>query len=95
MNVLAGVAIGWVSPWPIWLISPFLWGLVWCWQKWAQSEHEDYVEAVKDRRLKWNLGPVVSFYLIEYMTATSTSLFFAVITGVIRNLLGVEPVLGS
>ncbi len=64
-------------------------------QKWAQSEHEDYVEAVKDRGLTWNLGPVVWFYLIEYMTATSTSLVFAVITGVLRNLLGVEPVLGS
>ena len=92
MNAISGIAIGLVSPWPFWFISPFLWGVGWCYQKWCQEEHEEYAEAVKNRRLKWNLGPVAAHYMIEYVTAVSTSFFFAVVAGTIRNLFGLDPV---
>jgi len=40
-----------------------------------------------DRKARFGMSHILSFYFIEYATATSSSLFFSIIAGAIREMV--------
>ena len=91
MNVLAGILIGIANEgWFARLVVPFIWGLIWVLRTrlFDKQRLENYVSNVRARGgyQKFGLSPTAGFYLIEYLTAATTSLPIALITGLIRDL---------
>ena len=91
MNVIAGILIGVANDtWMARLVGPFIWGVVFCVSTsiLGRDKRNAYVEHVEQlsHPLKWGMSPVQSFYIVEYMTAFSTSLLFSILTGFIKDL---------
>jgi len=75
MNVIAGILIGWFNEtWIARILACFLWGICWCIYYTLSGK-------VKDRIVSLTLWQL---YLVEYLTATTTSLPFALVVGLIK-----------
>ena len=81
-NVIAGILIGIINDlWVARIIIPFLWGIAWCLYQWVLGG-----EKITNRNIvRWNLSGSQAFYLIEYLTATTTALAFSLFSGIIAK----------
>jgi len=91
-NLIAGVLIGIANDtWGARLIVPFVWGIVFCvyTSLFGRDKRDIFIAQKKNlnHKLKWGMSPIQAFYFVEYMTATSTSLIFSVVSGAIKGLL--------
>ena len=92
-NVLAGIFIGIANDaWLSRLIIPFGWGIIFCIYRsfTAQNEKNHFIakgQEIHGKKSKWGMSHSQSFYFVEYMTATSTSLVFSAIAGMVKGLL--------
>ncbi len=90
MNVLAGVLIGlFANGWTGRLLSPFLWAVMFCGFQAIHGGRRD-VWLARARPGGTRLGdraPLVSFYAVEYVTASLTSLLISGVTGILVGLL--------
>ena len=89
VNVIVGILIGvFNDSWVARLAIPFLWGLVFClYVTIAQSgRRHAFIAAKQGQKAKWGMSPFQAFYFIEYMTAVSTSLPVALLSGWIKQL---------
>jgi hypothetical protein len=89
MNVIAGILIGIVNDtWFARVLACFIWGAVFLVYTsiLRQDAKVAFISHTKERGkpLKWGLPPTLWFYVIEYFTATFTSLPFALMAGFIR-----------
>ena len=76
MNLIAGLLIGFFNDtWMARIAICFIWGIIACIQHWIFGNHN-----------KRNRGTVFQFYQIEYLTATSTAIFGAVVSGAIKAI---------
>ena len=92
MNVIAGILIGIANDtWLARLIIPFVWGIVFCvYTSIARKNKRDAFIAkaeMRNRKANWGLSPMQAFYVIEYNTASFTSLSFSIILGFIKDYL--------
>lgn len=91
MNVIAGILIGIVNnSWLAIIVAPLLWGIVWCIiQSIYKNRFNNYLVRAKERNipLKWKMSHIQSFYVIEYLTSSTTALIFAVGVKIIKDLL--------
>jgi hypothetical protein len=90
-NVIAGILIGIANDtWLARLIIPLAWGLVFCvYTSIARRDKRDAFitqSQGRDRQAKWGMSHMQTFYFVEYLTATSTSLIFSIISGLIKGL---------
>ncbi len=91
LNVIAGILIGIGNDsWLVRLVIPFVWGIVFCVYvsfSWRDRRAAYIAQAESlDHKLKWDMSPTQSFYFIEYMTASSTSLIFSILSGTIKSI---------
>ena len=90
MNVIAGILIGIVNDsWLTRIIAPFIWGFViyGYTMTFRKGRHDSYVAANAGRKLRWGWSPRLSFFWIEYWTATTTSLIFSLLAGLIYGIV--------
>ncbi len=90
-NVIAGISIGFANDtWLYRILIPFVWGVVFCiYISIVQRDKLDVFitqAEMKGYKAKGGMSHLLSFYFIEYTTATTTSLIFSVITGGIKAL---------
>jgi hypothetical protein len=88
-NMLVGILIGLANDtWLPRLIIPFGWGVIFCiYTAIASRDKQDAFVSQAERRgrkAKGSMSHIQAFYLVEYATATSTSLVFSVIAGAIK-----------
>ena len=91
-NLIVGVLIGIVSnAWGERLISPFVWGVVFCIYTAIYERAKGNISTVYKRslnyRVKWGMSFQQAFYFVKYITASFTSLIFAVLIGAIKGML--------
>lgn len=90
-NVLAGILIGIANDnWFARIIAPFIWGAVFCvYVSIVRRVQRDAFIAdaeMHNRELRGGMSPLLAFYFIEYMTASSTALLFSILSGFIKGL---------
>jgi len=89
-NVIAGIFIGLVNDtWFQRILIPFGWGIIFCIYNFIVGRDKRFVaeSEMRDRKARFGMSHILSFYFIEYATATSSSLFFSIIAGAIREMV--------
>lgn len=89
-NFIAGVLIGIANDlWWVVLLSAFGWGFVFCFYvNITQSErHRQSIQSIteKGQRLFWG-SPTMTFYMIEFVTAFTTSLVIGLLAFGIKRI---------
>lgn len=87
MNVIAGLLIGWFNDsWSARILIPFAWGIAWCVYKYIKGDDRN-IEA--GMVMACTEPPPGSTHRMAFynLTATSTSLIFSALAGVIKDTL--------
>jgi len=90
-NAIAGIMIGIAnSSWIARLVIPFGWAIVFCVSVsiFERKRRDAYVvnHGGLENKAKWGMSQIQAFYFVEYMTASSTSLIFSVLSGGIKSI---------
>lgn len=87
MNAIAGILIGIANEsWTGYLLAPLVWGLVWC--AYVSFRHrerlKDYISGGLEKTSRKESELIRAFYLTEYGTAVTTSLFFSILVAIAK-----------
>ena len=90
MNVIAGIMMGIANDtWLARIIAPFIWGFAFYGYTmvFRKQRHDYYVTANEGKELRWGWKPGLAFFWIEYWTATTTSLVFSLLAGLVYSII--------
>lgn len=78
MNVIAGILIGWFNEtWVARIIACFGWGIAWCLYYSISGKAKNRMVSIT----------TFQSYVVEYLTATTTSLIFSLLIGSIKVII--------